>query len=341
MINPRIYTLLYSHLKKDGEFFGLVSQKKESEKIKDFKKYDPIIYYDKIFDYNFLDTLIQCMKENDVIYFYSLECLMLNKEELLNIAYSMLNKKLGFISSVTYTSSDFLENTQNLINSLIGGSENKNANNPKLFVLLKTYTNNDGDIIDLLCQEEDSKKIKNYDEYISIIYRDKIYDFNFLNNLIGNMKECDVIYFHNFEFFKIDKHMLSCIFNSMLYKKIGFISYVTYTSSDFLENTYNLANYLNEELIKFFNFKSDNNQLMKLKPSFGEKVVNGKHIPDPKEKEVIELIRKYVEEDNYSLNKITILLNKDKIRTKTNKSWYVSTLKNIIEKNNIKIKKNV
>lgn len=172
------------------------------------------------------------------------------------------------------------------------------------------------------------------------MYRDKNYDINFLIDLVGNMRETDVVYFHSLELINLDKHKLSYIFYTMLHRKLGFISSIDYTSSNFLENTHNLDKIINDELIILFNLNPNNDQPLKLKPSFGEKIVNVKHVPDPIISFSLELIRKYIEEDNFSINKIVILLNKDNIRTKSNKSWYASTVKNVIEKNNIKIKKN-
>jgi hypothetical protein len=302
----------------------------------------------KFYEYN--NILFHLVIVNDGIYHLIYFCHKINFSKITNILCTNY-KYICFSLDID------LSNTIDIINeislfiigkkkfSFIGFKETtiiyKNMDHPKIFILLKTYTNGDGEIIDLLFQEEESKKIYNYDKYTPIIYRDKNYDINFLIDLVGNMRETDVVYFHSLELINLDKHKLSYIFYTMLHRKLGFISSIDYTSSNFLENTHNLVKMINDELIILFNLNPNNDQPLKLKPSFGEKIVNGKHVPDPKEKEIIELIRKYIEEDNFSINKIVILLNKDNIRTKSNKSWYASTVKNVIEKNNIKIKKNV
>ena len=65
---------------------------------------------------------------------------------------------------------------------------------------------------------------------------------------------------------------------------------------------------------------------------FGLKVVNGKFVKSNKEIKVRRRI-KLLSNKGYSLNQISNILNKDKVKTKLGGIWYRQSVKNVLDTN--------
>lgn len=206
----------------------------------------------------------------------------------------------------------------------------KNMEQPKLYGFLKNSTD---------LQENEANKICKIYNYFPILYKDENYNIDFLENFFEIIKDKDIIYVYDIDLLDFNFVTLSHFSLKMLEKNIGFISSNKYTSNEFFENTKKFYKFVQSKIASKYSFRPLGNQKEMYKAPYGKKIVDGKYVIDDDENVIIDMIRKYIEEDKYTLCKIVSILNENRIPTKNKKIWYVSTLKSIIEKNNIKINK--